>query len=235
MLKEKERGTKVETAVGKAIYTETGSGTEIKSETVSSWPEGDSGSGDGREDGKGSNDPQLFDSMGKGKRGSNDKEDIKGDEDVESGRRDGLQLPVSLDTPTTEFPPFGSSEDNGNGGGDGHDEEDQNTSLDGGVVDGDSTIEENRQGDGDGKQSGSEGHMEGGGKENRGAGGAGESLQELLFSAGRSPMLGRLVPLLRLTDTDKAAEEQMEGKWYTMLSFSSALPRSLQSPIHIFK
>eukprot|EP00064_Thunnus_orientalis_P010362 superscaffoldBa00001402_g10388 len=239
MLQEKERETKGETVVGNTVYTETGSGTEIKSETDSSWPEDVSGSGesggDGREDGKGSNDPQLFDSMGKGKgkKGSDGKEDIKGagekesgdrgdersdnNEEVESGRRDGLQPPVSVDTPTTEFPPFGSSKDNGDDGGDGHNEEAHNTSLDSGVVGVDSTFEDDREGDGDVKQSGgleSEEYMEGGGRENRGV--AGESLQEmsgvdgLLFNAGRSPMLGRLIPLLRLTDANKAVEEQME-------------------------
>lgn len=253
MLQEKERETKGETVVGNTVYTETGSGTEIKSETDSSWPEDVSGSGesggDGREDGKGSNDPQLFDSMGKGKgkKGSDGKEDIKGagekesgdrgdgrsdnNEEVESGRRDGLQPPVSVDTPTTEFPPFGSSKDNGDDGGDGHNEEDHNTSLDSGVAGVDSTFEDDREGDGDVKQSGgleSEEYMEGGGRENRGV--AGESLQEmsgvdgLLFNAGRSPMLGRLIPLLRLTDANKAVEEQMEGKWCIMLSFSLALP-----------
>lgn len=222
MLQEKVRESKVETAVENALYTETGSGNEIRSEAVSGWSEDVSGSGegggDGGEDGKRSNAPLLFDStgMGKGKEASEGNDVKVGDrgdgssdnnKKVESGRRHGP------DSPATEDLPFGSSEDNGNGGGAGDDEEDHNTSLDSGVVFGDSTFVSNRER----KQSG--GVESDVSVENRETGVAGESFQELssvdglLFKAGRSPMLGRLVPLLRLTDANKAGEEQTEGKW----------------------
>ncbi|KAM7377958.1 hypothetical protein PAMA_013055 [Pampus argenteus] len=216
MQRGKEKETKDETVVGNTVYTGTGSGTEIKSGTNSSWPEDVSGSGesegDGGEDGK-------EDIKGVGAKQSGDKSDRRSDSDekVESERRNDLQLPISPDKPTTQLTLIGSSEDDDNGGGV---EEDQITSPDSeDDVGGDSTLKDSREENGDGKQSrGLEGeeYMEGGGRENRGAGVAGESLQEfssvdgLLFNAGRSPALGHLIPLLRLTDGNKAVEEQME-------------------------
>ncbi|KAM7366913.1 hypothetical protein PAMP_014849 [Pampus punctatissimus] len=209
MLQGKEKETKDETVVGNTVYTETGSGTEIKSETNSSWSEDVSGSGenggDGGEDGK-------EDIKGVVEKQSGDKSDRRSDNDdkVESERRNDLQLPVSPDKPITELTLISSSED----------DKDQITSPDSGVdVGGDSTFKDNREENGDDKQSGGlegEEYMEGGGRENRRAGVAGESLQEfssvdgLLFNAGRSPVLGHLIPLLSLTDGNKAVEEQME-------------------------
>lgn len=239
MLEDKERETDVETIAVKTIYTETGSGYETESNiSVFSWPEDVSGSGggggDGREDGK-----------GKGKKVSDDIEGIKavgekegsdkgdGGEDsnkeVVTGRKDGVQRSVSPDKPTADFPLFDSSGENGNGGGDGHDEEGRNINLESQVDVGNITPEDNKEGDGDGKRNGglkSGEHVRGGGKDDSNAAVIGESLQQfssvdgLLFDAARR----RLVPLLRLTDGSKATEEKMEGNCYSVLSFSSALP-----------
>ncbi|XP_044042754.1 receptor-type tyrosine-protein phosphatase zeta isoform X2 [Siniperca chuatsi] len=226
MLKEKEREIEVETVVGKTIYTDTGSGDEIESNLkVFSWPEDVNGSGegggDGGEDGKGKRKKVSDDKEGikaVGEKESDDKGDGREDstKEVVFGRRDGLQLSVSQDKPTAEFPLFGSSEENGNG--DGHDEG-QNISVDSQVVGGNSTPDDNKEGDNNGKRSGgleNEEHIEGGGKEDSDVAVIGESLQKfsrvdrLLFDAARNPVLGRLVPLLRLTDGNKDTEEQME-------------------------
>ncbi|XP_056224049.1 receptor-type tyrosine-protein phosphatase zeta isoform X3 [Seriola aureovittata] len=208
MLKEKER----ETVVGKTTYAETGSGAETSESSfrVFSWTEDMRGSGEGGGD-------RGDDGKGKGEKDKNEEEDIKAvagkegggksdarREEVVFGRRDGLQLNVSPNKPEAEFPLFDSSEDNssGGGGGDGHDEEDKNTSLDSPVVEGNSALEE----DGDGKRDvGTESteHVGGGGKEESEA-------DNSLFDAERSPVLRRLVPLLRPTDINKVMEEQRE-------------------------
>lgn len=234
MLKEKE--TEFGTVVGKTVYTETGSGDEIESNfRVFRWPVDVSGSGEGG--GEGGEVGKV-----KGKKVSDDKGGIKAVGEKEGGdkgdgregsnkevlpeRRDGLQLSVSQDKPAADFSLFGSSEENGSG----HDEEGRDTSLDIQVVRGNSTLD-NKEGDGGGERNGgleSEERMEGGGREESDV--IGESLQQfssmerLLFDAARSPVLGRLVPLLRLTDGNEAAEEQLEGKCYSMPCFSSALP-----------
>lgn len=228
--KEKES----ESVVGKITHTETGSGDEIESNFgVFSWPEDIHGSGEGGGDG-GEN------GKGKGKKFSDDKESIKtvsekesdakgdGSEDeVVSERRDGLQLSVSQDKPTAMLPLFGSSEENGDI--DGHDEESQSTSLDSQIVGLDNfTLEDNREGDRNGGL-GSEEHIEGGAKEDSEAAVTRESVHKstsmdrLLSDAAKSPVLGRLVPLHRLTDGSEATEEQMEGKCSSALIFSSAL------------
>ncbi|XP_078021249.1 uncharacterized protein ptprz1b isoform X3 [Epinephelus lanceolatus] len=242
-LKEKEKETKAESGVGKTIYTKTVSGNEIESNLrVLSWPEDISGSGegggDGGEDGKGrekkvSDVKEAIKAVGEKESGnkSDDGEDCNKDKASEG--RDGRQLSVSQDKPTAEFPLFDSSEENSDG--DGHDEEGQNISLDS-HVGADSTLEENKEGDGDGKRNGSvesEEHEEGGGKEERDADVIEEQFSNvdgLLFDAERSPLLGRLVPLLRLTDGNKDTEEDMEGKCFSMSSFFSALLHSVREP-----
>ncbi|XP_049423124.1 receptor-type tyrosine-protein phosphatase zeta isoform X3 [Epinephelus fuscoguttatus] len=222
-LKEKEKETKAESGVGKIIHIKTVSGNEIESNLrVLSWPEDISGSGegggDGGEDGEGrekkvSDVKEAIKAVGEKESGdkSDDREDCNKDEASEG--RDGRQLSVSQDKPTAEFPLFDSSEENSDG--DGHDEEGQNISLDS-HVGADSTLEENKEGDGDGKRNGSvesEEHEEGGGKEESDADVIEEQFSNvdgLLFDAERSPLLGRLVPLLRLTDGNKDTEEDME-------------------------
>ncbi|XP_070785486.1 receptor-type tyrosine-protein phosphatase zeta [Enoplosus armatus] len=205
------RETEVETVVGKTIYPDTDSGDEIESNfTVFSWSEDVNGSGegggDGREDGKTvSNDKEGV--KAGGEKESDDKGDGRedGNKNVVSGRRDGLQLSVSQDQPATEFPLFGSSENDGDGGG--HGEEGGNICV-GGV----STLEDSEEGDGDGKRKNggleSEENTQGGDKEDSDAAVIGTD--RLLSDAARSPLLGRLVPLLRLTDGNKDTEEQTE-------------------------
>ncbi len=228
MLKETE--TKVETVV--TIYTESGSGDETNFR-VFSWPEDISGSGEGGGDGgedekvkgkKVSDDKEGIKAVGE--KGSGDKGDGKDcNKEVLPGRKDGFQQSVSQDKPTAEFPLFGSSE--GNGGG--HEKEGLDIQV----------VLDNKERDGGGERNGgleSEERIE---RDGTGASDViEESLQQfsgvdwLLFDAERSPVLGRLVPLLRLTDGNEATEEQMEGKCYSMRSFSSALPlcdRMLQS------
>ncbi|KAM6896094.1 receptor-type tyrosine-protein phosphatase zeta-like [Lycodopsis pacificus] len=215
-LAEKGGESGAETAVEKALYTEAGSGDEIQSNIrVLSRPEDTSGVGEGGGDGGEGGEGKL-------KKVSDDKEGIKavgekesgdgredGNKEVVSGGREGLRLSVSQD-PTAEFPLFDGGEENG----DGHDEDGQSRSLDNHVVGGNSTPEDNKEGDGYGTIDGgpeSEEHSGGGGKVV-----IGESLQRLssvdavLFDAVRNPPSGRLVSLLRLTDGDEAPEEEME-------------------------
>ncbi|KAF0029475.1 hypothetical protein F2P81_018580 [Scophthalmus maximus] len=216
-LKEKERETDVESAAGKTMHTESGSGEETQLGVgVFSWTEDVSGSGEGGGDGG-------------GKRVSEDKEDAQavaeregegkgdsredGNRDAVFGRGGGLQPPVSGGKPEVEVPLFDSSEGNTSGGSD---EENQNTRLYSPGGGGNFTLENNREGDGDGKRNVD---MEGEEDIERvdqddSDGVIGESLQqsvdELLSDSGRSPVLGRLVPLIRLTGTGKTTEEQME-------------------------
>uniref|UniRef100_A0A8C4GR32 protein-tyrosine-phosphatase n=1 Tax=Dicentrarchus labrax TaxID=13489 RepID=A0A8C4GR32_DICLA len=130
---------------------------------------------------------------------------------------DQIVVDMPLEDPA-ESPLFGSREENDNGGG--NDEEKRNISLDSHIVGGNSTLEDNTEGDADGKSNGGvkmEEHIEVGGKEDIDASVIGESLQPfstvdgLLFHAARSPVLGRRVPLLRLTD----------GNHYTDMIFTS--------------
>lgn len=174
------------------IYTETGSG--------NSWPEDVSGSGDGGGDGEGKEKKVSDDEEGVGVVGEKDKGDGSEDSDGEPG---GAAL-------------FDNNEENygGGDGGDGHDEEGRNTAG------ANSTPEDNKEGDGDGEINGgleNEEQMEGGGNSEDGnAAVIGESFSSedgfLLFDAATSRPLGRLVPLLRLTDGNEALEDQTEGK-----------------------
>ncbi|XP_040886604.1 receptor-type tyrosine-protein phosphatase zeta-like [Toxotes jaculatrix] len=200
MLKERERETEGETVVGKTAYSETGSGAETESNLrVLSWSVDVSGSGEGG----GEVRDVVEDNKAVAERDGDGKGGARKDSNKEVAFRitDGLQLPVNQNKPKAEFPLFDSSEDNINGGGDGHDDEDQNTSLDSPVV-GDMESEEHVEG--------------GGGKGESDAGVIDESLQQfssadgLLFDAARSPVLGHLVPLLRATDANKATDQQME-------------------------
>ncbi|XP_035852266.1 receptor-type tyrosine-protein phosphatase zeta-like isoform X2 [Sander lucioperca] len=223
VLEEKVGETEVETVIGKAIYTETSSGNEIESNFhVFRWPEDVSGSGEGGGDGE-----------GKEKKVSDDKEGIKavgdkesgekgggredGNEEVVSGGRDGVQLSVSQDNPTVEFPLFDNSEESSDG--DGSYKEGRSLSPDSDVVGANSTPEDNKEVDGEGKRKGglgNEEHIEGGGKVDSDAAVIGESLQQfssvdgLLFGAARRPLLGRLAPLPRLTEGNEATEEEIE-------------------------
>ncbi|XP_074481450.1 receptor-type tyrosine-protein phosphatase zeta isoform X1 [Sebastes fasciatus] len=172
------------------IYTETGSG--------NSWPEDVSGSGDGGGDGEGKEKKVSDDEEGVGVVGEKDKGDGSEDSDGEPG---GAAL-------------FDNNEENygGGDGGDGHDEEGRNTAG------ANSTPEDNKEGDGDGEINGgleNEEQMEGGGNSEDGnAAVIGESFSSedgfLLFDAATSRPLGRLVPLLRLTDGNEALEDQTE-------------------------
>lgn len=220
----KEREAEVEAVLGKTISTETGSGDEIESNFRGfSWPEDVPGSGESGGD--------LADNgKGKGNKVSDGKEGIKpaggkasgvkgdGREDnnkeVVSGRRD-LRLYVRQGKPTTEFPLLDSSEEKGD---DDDDKEGGNIRR---TVWSNSTVEDSKDRESDAKRNGgleSLEHMERGGREGSDGAAVGESLQAfssvdgLLFDAARSPVLGRLVPLLRLTDGSKATEEQTEGK-----------------------
>uniref|UniRef100_A0A8P4KFA9 protein-tyrosine-phosphatase n=1 Tax=Dicentrarchus labrax TaxID=13489 RepID=A0A8P4KFA9_DICLA len=156
MLEEKERETEGKTLAGKIIYSETGSGDEIESYfRVFSWPEDVLGSGDGDAEGtrkvkKVSDDTQGIKAVSKNLSGGGRAD---GNKEVVSGRRDpGLQLSASRDKPTAESPLFGSREENDNGGG--NDEEKRNISLDSHIVGGNSTLEDNTEGDADGKSNG---------------------------------------------------------------------------------
>ncbi|KAA8579954.1 hypothetical protein FQN60_005489 [Etheostoma spectabile] len=230
MLEEKAEETEVETGVGMAIHTETGSGNEIESNfQVFPWPEDISGSGGADAEGKlknVSNDKEVVTAVG------DQESDEKGDgrEDVNeegvSGGRDGLQLSVTQDNLTAEFPLFDSSEESSDG--DGSDEEGGSLSPDSHIVGAN-----NKEVDGEGKRNGglgNEEHIKGGGKEGSDAAVIGESLQQLssmdglLFGAARRPLLGRPVPLPRLTEGNKATEEEIKGKCYSMPRFSPVLP-----------
>lgn len=225
MLKEKEGETDGETLTGKKIYTEISSGVETESSfRVFSWPGDMSGSGEGSGD-------RGDDGEGKGKKVSDHREYIKavaekasdGKGGKEVGRQDGLQLSVHQDEIKADFPLFGSSEEGSNEGSDKHNEEDQNKSLDRSVGGGDFSLEDSSEVDGHGKGDEaleSEEHIEGGGKQLSDAAVTGERLQQfssvdgLFFDAAGSPVLGRLVPVLRLADASKAKDEQKEGKCY---------------------
>ncbi|XP_071357909.1 receptor-type tyrosine-protein phosphatase zeta isoform X2 [Trachinotus anak] len=214
-------GKERHSVVGKTAYTETGSEPETESSFRDFiWTEDTSGSGEGGgdrgEDGQGkkvSDDEEDVKAVAEKK--GDDKSDAKKDcnREVVFQRRDGLQLPVSQNKPEAEFTLFDSSGENSGGGDDGHDGEDQNISFGSRVAGGNSTLEGNREGDGGGKRTvGMESEEDaGGGKEESDAGVTGDSLKfssvdRLLFD----PVLGRLVPLLRLTDADKATEEPVE-------------------------
>lgn len=196
LLKEKEGEIVGETLTGKTIYTEISSGAETESRfRVFSWPGDMSGSGEGSGDRGG-------DRGGKGKKVS-----------------DGLQLSVGQDEIKADFPLFSSSDSNE--GSDKHDEEDQNKSLERSVGGGNLSLEDSSEGDGHGKSDDaleSEEHIEGGGKQLSDAAVTGERLQQfssvdgLFFDAAGSPVLGHLVPVLRLADASKAMDEQKEGK-----------------------
>lgn len=188
-----------EERVEKLTYTEPGSGDA--NSRIFSWPEDVHGS---REDGEGVDE-------GKGK--TCDEEDgIKAVGGTESdGSKDNLQFSTSL---PAEVPLFKNSDENVNR----HDEEDQSFGLDGHIVwDGSEEV------DGDGDREGkleSEELVEGDGGEgsnaavNVGSSHHFSSVDELLLDATRSPLLAHLVPLLRLTDGGKDAEE---GNPYTSL------------------
>ncbi|XP_034719236.1 receptor-type tyrosine-protein phosphatase zeta-like isoform X4 [Etheostoma cragini] len=228
MLEEKAGETEVQTVVGMAIYAETGSGKEIESNfQVFRWPEDISGSGGADAEGKlknVSNDKEVVtavDDQESGEKGDG-REDAN--EEGVSGGRDGLQLTVGQDNLTAEFPLFGSSEESSDG--DGSDE--------GGSISSDIHVvgANNKEVDGEGKRNGglgNEEHIKGGGEEGSDAAVIGESLQQLssigglLFGAARRPLLGRPVPLPRLTEGNKATEEETEGKCYSMPRFSSVL------------
>lgn len=211
MLKEKERDTEVETAVGEIIHTEPGSGGETESNVGEfSQPEDIHGSGEAES----------------GDTGDGGEDSIT---EVVFGRKDDLHLSISQ-KPTAEPPQFDNSEENGDS--DEHDEERTNLSLDAHDVLGNLTLEHIEQ-ESDGKRIGGlegEEHNKGGDKESSNEAVTGESLQQfsdvdgLLFDAAGSPVLGRLVPLLKLTDGSEATGKQTEGKCSSTLSLSSALP-----------
>nr|XP_043878053.1 receptor-type tyrosine-protein phosphatase zeta isoform X1 [Solea senegalensis] len=206
----RSKNNKEETAVKKKTYTETDSGAETESNSrVFTWSEDISGSGEGSGDRGGE---------GKGKKVSDDKDDIKalaeeegdaksdtwkdGNKEAAFVRRNGPQLLVSQNNPKAVIPLFDSSEEHSKGDRNGHDEEDKTWEGD---TDGESNI---------GTES--KKHSEGGARDDSDAGLTGEGWQkfsrvdELLFDAGRNPVLGHLDPLFRLTDTSKAMEEQMK-------------------------
>ncbi|XP_045927993.1 receptor-type tyrosine-protein phosphatase zeta isoform X2 [Micropterus dolomieu] len=208
-LKEEKKETEVESVVVKTLYSHSGSGDEIESNfRVFSSPEDVSGSGEGGEDRKGKRKKVSDDKEGIAVGGKESDEKSDGRED---GRNDDLQPSVNQDKPVGTL--FGTSEENGNG----LDEEGQNRSPVSQVVGGNSTLEDKKEGDDDGKTNGglaSEEPIAGGGKEGSDAAVIGESnlqqfssVDRLLFDAARNPVLGRLVPLLRLTD---GTEEQTE-------------------------
>lgn len=223
MLKKKERETEGETITKKKIYSEISSGAEIESSfRVFNWPGDMSGSGEG----SGDREEEV---KVKGKKDSVDRKHIKevaekasddkGDKEV--GRQEGLNMSVSQDKIKADFPPFGSNEENSNDGGYEHDEEDRNTSLEISVVGRNSSFKDSGEEDGHGKGNvgvESEEHIEEGVKQESVAAVTGESLQQfsnvdgLLFDAARSPVLGRLVPVLGLADANKATDKQKEGK-----------------------
>ncbi|XP_063356498.1 uncharacterized protein LOC134646603 [Pelmatolapia mariae] len=150
-----------------------------------------------------------------------------GAEDVSgSGEHDGLDLRENLKVLNNSNKGFGTVGDNnakglkGNfsksekaesvlfeeqGHGDSIDKHNQNKSLTSPFLGVESTFE-NKE------------YIKGGTKENK-EGIAEDSVQEfssvdgLLFDGARNPELGPLVPLVRLTDTNKATEEQLEGKY----------------------
>ena len=202
--------TEGEPAEGKTTYTESGSGAEADSSFA--WSEDVSGSGDDGGDGKGKKEDMAV----------AEKEGGCKDEGKEAAfeRRDDLQLPVIGNKAKVEFPLFDSGEEMNNGGSDGPDEEDQNTSFYRSFNGGNLTPENIWEGDGDGKITvGIE--SEGGGIADSGAGVIGESLQQFsgvdeLFDAAGSSVLG---PLIRLNDARQAMDEPKEGKCYTVCSF----------------
>ena len=227
-LNDKERETEAETVMGTVMN----SGEEIESDfRVFSRPVNIHGSGDGGEreeggHGKGMNvggDNDGVEAAGGTKSGDGGDGGEDGRREDASGRRDGLQLSVSQDGPTAELPLFDSSEEDGDG--DEHSEDERNLSLDSRDVWGKSTLEDNKERDGDGKRL----KIEGGGEDDTAAGTKESSQQpqsvdRLLFDPAKSPVLRHHVPLFTLTDGSKATDERMEGKCLSMLSFSSALP-----------
>ncbi|XP_035811048.2 receptor-type tyrosine-protein phosphatase gamma isoform X2 [Amphiprion ocellaris] len=191
LLKEKEKQTE---AAVRTVFSESGSGAE-----------GASGSGehddfDAKEIPKEGNDDTEGFMAGENDSGEKDIRTNYSNEELLFARRGSLQLPVGRNKPTAKSQLLDSSRQHGDGS---HNEEGQNTSPDSPVFGVMSTLENNK--DKDDKRD--EKYLQGG---------ATDSLQEfsgvdgLLFDAARSPVLGRLVPLHRLTHTSKAMEEHME-------------------------
>ncbi|XP_026218917.1 receptor-type tyrosine-protein phosphatase zeta isoform X2 [Anabas testudineus] len=219
MLKEKERETESVTITAQTIFTEISSGPETDSNVkVFSWSGDMSGSGEGSGD-------RGEDGKGKGKKVSDHREYIKavagkaGDGKVgkEDGRQDGLQLSVCEDKMKADPPLFDSKKENSSDGGNEHDE--QNKSFDHSVPGRNSSLKDNIEGDGHSKGSvavESKEHIEEGGRQQSDAAVTGDRLQQfssvdgLLFDAAGSPVLGRLVPVLRLADANKGMDEQKE-------------------------
>ncbi|XP_008295894.1 receptor-type tyrosine-protein phosphatase zeta [Stegastes partitus] len=196
--KEKEKQTEV---VVRTVFSESGSGAEGGSGS------GEHGDFDVKENPKEVNDDKEgFKAVGENESGDRDNRRDYSSEELVSERRRGLQQPVGRNKPTAESSVFDSSKQHGHGGS--HDEEDENTSLDSPVFSVMSTLEDNKD----------RGENRNGGRESEEyvQGGATDSLQEfsgvdgLLFDAARSTVLGRLVPLHRLTDVNKATDQQLQ-------------------------
>lgn len=216
MLKEKEGESEGETVTGKKIYTETSRGAKAESGfRVFNWPGDMSGSGEGSGD-------RGEDSERKEKKVSDQRQEIKAVAEKESdsegskevGRRDGIKA---------DFPLFGSSEDDSDG-------EDQNKSLEHSLVGGKLSLKDSSERDSRGKADEAvkrEEHGNGGAKQLSEAAVTGERLQQftrvegLFFDVAASPALGRLAPVLRLADANKALDKQEEGKCST--SFLSSV------------
>lgn len=179
----------VETVIGGIIYSENRSGTEDVSGS------GEHGEADVKENPKGCND----DKEGFKAAGENEHDDGNEYRNGESKRNSSLQFLV-----------FDSSEEHDIGGN-----EEADNSLDSLV----SKITNNGSLE-SGEYVGEDSHEERGTGSDAAA--AGDLLEEfssvdgLLFAAERRPVLGHLLPLLRLTDANKAAEEQIEGKLYNI-------------------
>lgn len=166
-------------------------------------------SGSGSEDVSGSGEHGGVDTKEESKKVSDDKEAYRaeneyGEKNRVPKRRGGVQMNAGRNKPTAVSPLMDSTEEQGIAGS--QDEDCEDTTLDspgfgGGLV--------------------SEGLLEGGDKEGTGADGYAavaefSSVDGLLIDAARSRAVGHLVPLSRLTDGNKAAGEQMEGKYWIM-------------------
>uniref|UniRef100_UPI0037E9175B receptor-type tyrosine-protein phosphatase zeta-like n=1 Tax=Semicossyphus pulcher TaxID=241346 RepID=UPI0037E9175B len=217
MLREKETETDEQIVVKQAACTEANSVNDIESQPEKEGGSGDGG-GSGGQDEKGqkvSFHNKSIKSVGEKESGDSGDGRENSNKGFVSRGRDGLQLSVSQDKLTAEFPRSGSREENS----DGHEDKSQSISLDIHVVGGHTALEDNTEGDRDGgKNAGleSEEHIKGDGKEESAEAVIAESLQQvlfvdgLLFDGATSPMLGHLVPLLTQTDGNMTKEERLE-------------------------